>query len=345
MSTLYKRKTSSYWWWSSKVRGKRERVSTGMCKKSLAEKVKDKWDMMVFNGDYSFLNNKQLPSSDIRTYMDEYLNVRSRISENTYNTARAVTARLVCFLNTVGIKSMSELNAKVLDHYIDSLDLAPKTIHNHFKELNTMLNRAIVDGLIQTNPIKHLTLPKIIKNDLHRMLEAVDLQIIFENPGNFKLFYEFLYYTGLRTGDVARLTYGNINFNRRSITSLIHKSSRFHELPLAEYLLCKIDKGKESEPLFPTLFADSKKKVDSNLAKPRAFMQSLLKAHDRPKATLHSFRTTFNNTLRDLGLGIDDRQKLMTHSSSETTKIYTHPNFALAKEWIDKIPSLSSPNT
>ncbi len=70
--------------------------------------------------------------------------------------------------------------------------------------------------------------------------------------------------------------------------------------------------------------------MNDNLLAPRKYMQVLLEAGGRPKATLHSFRATFNNTLRDLGLSIEDRQILLSHSSSETTKIYTHPNFDLA---------------
>ena len=67
-------------------------------------------------------------------------------------------------------------------------------------------------------------------------------------------------------------------------------------------------------------------------------MQMLLKLNDRPKATLQSFRVTFNNILRDLGLSIQDRQILLAHSSSETTKIYTHPNFDLAAKFVNLIP-------
>ncbi len=63
--------------------------------------------------------------------------------------------------------------------------------------------------------------------------------------------------------------------------------------------------------------------------------------YNKKKATLHSFRATFNNTLRDLGLSIDDRAVLLAHSSSETTKIYTHPNLELAFEYIIKMPDFS----
>ena len=93
--------------------------------------------------------------------------------------------------------------------------------------------------------------------------------------------------------------------------------------------------------LFPSLYSQSERKLNDNLAKPRKFLQGILKANGKKKATLHSFRTTFNNTLRDLGLSIDDRAVLLAHSSSETTKIYTHPNLELAFEYINKMPDFS----
>ena len=74
-------------------------------------------------------------------------------------------------------------------------------------------------------------------------------------------------------------------------------------------------------------------------AKPRKYLQKILKKNNRDKATLHSFRVTFNCILRNNGLEIEDRQKLLAHSSSATTKIYTHPNPDLARVHINKIPS------
>ena len=62
---------------------------------------------------------------------------------------------------------------------------------------------------------------------------------------------------------------------------------------------------------------------------------------DRPKATLHSFRVTFNNLLFAEKLSIEDRQSLMAHSSSKTTTVYTHPNLELARDYINKLPNYS----
>ena len=341
MSTLYKREDSTFWWWSSSYKGKRLRISTGMRQKTLAQRIQSEWDMKLFKGNLSFTKSLNSMSGDIDAFMDEYLRLRARISENTANTAHAVTRKFRAYLKTIGVRSISGINTKILDGYVDYLDCAPKTKHNHMMELKVMLGKAIGDGLLGTNPVVNVTLPKIIKEDRHRLLEHEDLVIIFNSAGSWKLYFEFLYRTGLRAGDVAMLTHGNIDHRKSTIVSLVRKSRRIHEVPLAKVLLDEIGSGRKDEPLFPTLFADTGRKLTDNLAKPRHFMQALLKAEGRPKATLHSFRTTFNNTLRDLGLSMEDRQVLLTHSSSETTKIYTHPNFDLAKEWIDKLPDYS----
>ena len=342
MSTLYRRKDSPFWWWSSKIKGKRLRMSTGMEKKSLAQQVKDQWDIKVLTGDLSFIGKKTCPGHEISAFMDEYRHVRSRISENTYQTARSVSARFERFLTSQGVHSIEEISIKLLDAYIDHLHLAPKTVHNHIKEIRIMLKRAVVEGLLSSNPADHVTLPKIIKKNRHRMLDPIDLQIIFDSAGSYRLFYEFLYYTGLRAGDVAMLRHRDIDRKRGSITCLVRKSEQVHELPLARVLLDRLHRGEYDQPLFPSLYAKTGKKASDRLRRPRVYMQALLKAKGRPKATLHSFRTTFNNTLRDLGLQMDDRQRLLAHSSSEATKIYTQPNFELAKTWVDRMPRFSS---
>ena len=57
----------------------------------------------------------------------------------------------------------------------------------------------------------------------------------------------------------------------------------------------------------------------------------------RPKAILHSFRYTVNNTLPDMGLGMEDRKVLLARASSRTTEVYTHQNFDLAAKYINRL--------
>ena len=173
---------------------------------------------------------------------------------------------------------------------------------------------------------------------LHRLLTDEDLEIIFKDPGPWESYYSFLLNTGLRAGDVSLLCRENIDLEKGCIVSLVRKSRRTHEFPLADTLRAHIPADMSSrQPLFPKLYATNEKRLNQNLSKPRKHMQQLLAAAYRPKATLHSFRHTFNTKLRDLGMSIEDRRVLLSHATSSVTKIYTHPNLEVAKEAVNKL--------
>ena len=108
------------------------------------------------------------------------------------------------------------------------------------------------------------------------------------------------------------------NGNIKSIT--YHKKIRYRvEKVKFEKYYENGQKADEDTPLFPTLI--SNKETNDKLSKPRKYMQSLLKAHNRPHADLHSFRHTFNQSLLELGMEIEDRQKLLAHASTTTKYI------------------------
>lgn len=345
MSSLYKRTDSKYYWWTTRYKGKKVYKSTKMTQIHLAKKVKVQFDLDIALGKADFLGISKHSPMNVTNYTRQYLAfVDKRKSINTYEIARGVLNKFHDFLQSIEIKRMDEISVKVINNYIDWLKNAPKTIKNYHGIVSLMLKQAVKENVLQSNPAELATLPKIIHNpNKHRMLLPIDLQIIFETAGKWFEFYQFLLHTGFRAGDVAMLTYGNIDRQKRAITSLIHKPSRVHEMPLSDHLINGLQFGKNEEPLFPCLYTENKKQRNNRLAAPRKHLQSMLRINGRPKATLPSFRKTFNNILRDLGLDIGDRQKLMAHSSSETTKIYTIPNFDRAKEFVDKIPVYGMP--
>jgi integrase len=340
MSSLYKRPDSKYYWWTTRYKGRKVYKSTKMTQKHLAKKVKTQFDLDLVLRNVEFLGIPKRSPINVINYIRQYLTfVEKRKSTNTYENTRGVLNKFHDFLKPYGIIRIDDITVKVLDDYIDWLENAPKTKKNYLGIVSLMLKQAMKEGVIQANPADNATLPQIIKQIKHRPLEQIDLNIIFQGAGNWLLYYSFLYHTGLRAGDVAILTYGNINRSKKAIIGLVRKSRRIHEFPLSDFLLNQIPVGSpQDEPIFPDMKEEDEKKLNYRLEKPRKHMQMLLKLNDRPKATLHSFRVTFNNALRDLGLSIEDRQILLAHSSSETTKIYTHPNFDLASKFVNLIP-------
>ena len=347
MSSLYRRSASPYWWWSSDFKGRRLRKSTRMSQKHLAEKVRTQWDLNLMLGDFSFLNLPGLSPTDIKGYIHYYVGfLTSRKSEASWTTASGVLNRFAQYLKKTGITHLEDIKVQHVDAYLDSMNRAPKTKRNHLIEISLMLDQAVKEELLDRNPAKKATLPKMTTELRHRPLDDVDLAIIWDGAGPWRLYYAFLLHTGLRAGDVAMLTHCNIDHEQKSLVSLVRKSRRIHEFPLSDVLLCQVSSKVAGDiPLFPDLYETDDKRRNDKLTQPRKHLQSLLKAGGRPKATLHSLRVTFNNRLRDLGMSIEDRQVLLAHAASETTKIYTHPNAKLAREFVNQIPDPSHPGT
>ncbi|MFC1547693.1 tyrosine-type recombinase/integrase [Candidatus Neomarinimicrobiota bacterium] len=343
MSKIYKRDDSPYYYYTARYKGRRIKKATGLTKKHLAEKVKDHWDLMIAKGDLSFLGrNTTTAITTVKSYFSQHIAFLStRKSENTYTTTEGVLNQFQAYLEGRGVSELDQITLKLVDGYLDHLDRAPKTKKNHLTVLRVMFNQAVHEGLISSNPASHATLPEMTKNEIHRLLAPEEIQLIFQNAGKWKMYYAFLLYTGLRAGDVAMLKYGNIDLKQRTITVEIRKSRRTHALPLAEVLVEFLDENaKPATPLFPDLYRENTTRLCDRFYRARIHLQHILVDHGNPKATLHSFRVTYNNMLRDQGLSIQDRQVLLAHTASETTKIYTHPNLELAKEHINRLPNL-----
>ncbi|MBT6937316.1 MAG: site-specific integrase [Candidatus Marinimicrobia bacterium] len=340
MSALYKRAHSPYWWWMERYNGRRFSKSTKMTNKSMAKKITQQWDMNLMLGDLSFLGLSSNSNQQIRQYVNEYIQFLSNRTNSMkgLKTAQGHLNRFTDAMDEKRIKMLSEVSVKTINQYLDSLDVATKTKKNHLQSISSMMKQAVIEDILKTNPCDLASLPQIVKDKtIHRPLQPIDLEIIFNGACSYELFYAFLYHTGLRANDVASLKYGNIDFKKKSIVSLVRKSRRIHEFPIANALVNMIDANSDKDsPLFPTLY--SEKEQNDNLSKPRKYMQTLLLSNGRPKADLHSFRHTFNQSLLDLGMEIEDRQRLLAHASSDTTKIYTHPNFDLALQYVNKIP-------
>jgi len=343
MSRIYKRAKSPYFQYEFYKDGRKKRLSTRVSKRNLAKQIQDDWDLRRAKGDFSFMGNSRnslIASSQISEYIEHYKGfIESRKSENTVAIAKGVLKQFQVFISEEGVYSIDQIGMEHMNGYIDWLDVSPKTKKNHLGVLSIMFKQAIREKCIFQNPCDDATLPTITHKERHRLLTTKDLKAIFKNCEKWRLYYAILLYTGLRAGDVAMIRYENIDVKGGKITQLVRKSRRVYELPLSNVLLQEIGniKGKRG-PIFPTLYNDNESKLNDRLANPRKFLQQILSKAKRTKATLHSFRVTYNNMLRDQGMSIEDRQILLAHTSSETTKIYTHPNLELAAKHLNNMP-------
>lgn len=349
MSCLYRRKGNpKYVQWTAYYQGEKLRKSTGQMDMEEAKRVQAQWDEQLRYDDTSFLGFKLSAPTSIEEYINDHVSLlKGVISTNNYHNTKSELYRLRVFLHSMKITNIREITPRIMKYYLlekINSGKSPKTIKNHFGFISILFDSAVDDDIIHKNPVKKIKKPKIKENKPHRELEQIDLDIIINNESEYQLYYQFLLYTGLRAGDAALLKYGQIGYYGEIpiINVYIKKSDTFTTLPLSNVLLKKLDLNKQTdEPIFPNLYDENPIRLNWKYTKARIYLQELLKKKNRPKATLHSFRVTFNNVLRNLGLSIEDRQVLMAHSASKVTKDYTRTNVPLSAEMINKIPDYS----
>ena len=150
------------------------------------------------------------------------------------------------------------------------------------------------------------TIPHNILVTPNRLLEPIDIDIIFRGAGSWWLNYTLLLFTGIKVVDIAMLGYWNVDFERGVLRRPESKSGRFSEWNLPRQVVAKIRRNRPpSEPLFPTLYTDVddqslfEEEMHRNLAKPLNYLHALLSIAHRPIASLFSFTLTNRYLLKD----------------------------------------------
>jgi len=158
-------------------------------------------------------------------------------------------------------------------------------------------------------------LPVVLsKEEINKLLEST-LNL------RHRLVLMFLYYTGIRLDEIVNLKWGDIDFDRETIHLKITKGSKdrivFLHKNLKQVLgmICK----KEGLVFMSNLGKKYDKRTIQMIVKNAA-----AKAGIKKRVSPHTLRHSFATHLLEAGADIRHIQKLLGHSSLQTTQIYTH---------------------
>jgi integrase len=149
-------------------------------------------------------------------------------------------------------------------------------------------------------------------------------------------------HTGLRLGDVAKLTRAHIDDTRLVIRpTKTSKSKKTISIPLSPPALGWI--GERQGNLFPVLSTRVPGTLSTTFTRIMASAgvpRDIVEAGDVVKRrSFHSLRHTFASWLAEADVHADIRQKLTGHSSSKIHAKYTHHDEALDRA-VGTLPSL-----
>ena len=340
MSTLFIRPDSKYVWFQFKRRQKSIRISTGVehnGKKPYSVKdavrFKEVMDHEIFNSKLAGQIKKQLTD----TFINEYMRIiASRKSDVWGVRIGFMLIQFNRYCDSVGLRYFNEITLMDIEGYVGyriDQKMAPKTIREEIRIIAIMFRFAAKQFFTTLKfTTEDIELPKTM-NKPTRYFSVPELKIIMKEAGEFKTFFKTLLYTGLRSGDVARLKWSDIHLDSDPpyIQTYIQKTKNNKRIPIAKPLLNVLKGGEPDDLLFEGI------QDKNSIRRPRSHLQRILTGHKLPYGNLHTFRHTTASLLRTAGAGDLDIKDILGHSSLKATEIYAHTDLVNLKAVIDKI--------
>ncbi len=203
---------------------------------------------------------------------------------------------------------------------------APATIKHQVVLLSRLYSIArqwnMYDG---PNPCQKVKLPKL-NNKVTEFLSNEELSRLLKILENWpnkmsSAIVKFLLYTGLRRGEVFKLTWQDVDLKRKLVTLKDPKGKEDQTLPLSNKAVQVLnDVPKEYETPYIFYGKDGKQRTEFKTA-----WNSIKKAARLPDSfRLHGLRHHFASSLASSGVSLQVIQKLLTHKDASTTQRYAH---------------------
>jgi integrase len=201
---------------------------------------------------------------------------------------------------------------------------APATIKHQLVILRRLYNLARKWNMYDDkSPLESVEMPKIdnqkteflTNEELTRLLDTLDTWPFRESAA----FVKFALFTGLRRGELFKLAWDDVDFDRGMVTLRDPKGGKTENIPVSVEAL---DVLKSLDVVSPFVFPGEDGKQRTNFYGP---WQRIRKAADLPEGfRFHGLRHHFASTLVSNGIDLLVVQKLLTHKDSKTTQRYAH---------------------
>jgi len=314
---------------------------------------------------YEAVATERLPLSSTRDFLTRWIEGRkANTSPRTYD---AYAQNVRDFLASLGSRAdldVSQVSKSDVAKFRDGVlrRTSPASANKAVKLLRVALGAAHKDGFAQDNPAAKLDTLKRTAADRQkrRAFTHKELRLIIDTASNeWRGIIAFGLYTGQRLGDIARLTWANIDTTRNELRFTTAKTGRNMIIPLAAPLLSyveSLDAGDNpAAPLFPIAAAEVAKSGKAAVLSKQfhALLVSVgLAAEWKSTGTgrngartlsplcFHSLRHTATSLLKNAGVSEIVARDIIGHDSEAVSRNYSHVDEDIKRTSIAKLPDL-----
>lgn len=257
-------------------------------------------------------------TEDQTRYIEEFKNylIRKRYSKNTIKN---YTHYIKKFL-------LSNLSDNEFIHReITEKDISVNTQNIIINAIKLYTERIIREKheVLYQRPRREKRLPTVLSKD--------EVLKIINSIKNIKhrTIISIIYSAGLRVSEITNLKLMDIDYTRDTIIVKNGKGNKDRIVPLSPKIKELINQYKQTYSPNLYLFNGQTGKKYSIRSIQQIFKQALLKANIKKEATVHTLRHSYATHLLKAGTDIRIIQKILGHSSTKTTEIYTHVSTTL----------------
>ena len=234
----------------------------------------------------------------------------------------------------IKVHSISTLEAFDPSQYISYRlqSVGARSIKEEKRMLKKLYDYCISQSLIFKNPITDIVIPKKPKTHPHYFSadELAKIWAVAQEP--YKSIFQFLYLTGLRSGELSNLSWDDWDGDLLKVRIVDgdakayipgNKSKTEGSIPLCTDAVEILENQKKVTGNQSRIFLDDQDRPIRNNHLYRK-LWIILKASGIKEGKVHSFRHSFCSTLVNSGVSIYTVAKLARHSSVTMTEIYAH---------------------
>ncbi len=323
---------------------------------------------------YQRATGESLPSATVRAYFESWLTRKQ--PETAPATFIFYRGKVKVFLNFLGERAEREISRVGAPEILafrkaESERVGAHSVNHALKFLRSVFEQAKRDGVLIDNPASGVALLKDRKESTRRPFTLPELgRLLGTANDEWRSLVLFGFYTGARLGNLARLTWANVDLECDELRFVAAKTGRRQILPLAAPLRRHIETlaagDNPKQPLHPRaagILARQGGRVASLSGQFYDVMAEAglvpVKSHERNKAkadidggkgraglrraseiSFHALRHTATSLMKNAGISPAIVGEFIGHESDAVNRIYTHIETESMRRAADALPDL-----